>query len=170
MPGMIPYAMDATGVSKYTHWSCYYEIFTTLELQGGNYTQGICQAGSGYAWGFSFLLTFVTSVLTLVFTLIMYGLWFEIRRHDNSSQEVGEFMDAVTMVSLAQRQYGPKIGEWSSYTLQREVVAGKAGMSFADGEKLVQRRKRNVPSRDEQEYGDPRAGDWGGDVYFTDSR
>lgn len=74
------------------------------------------------------------------------------------------------MVTFAQQQYGPKIGEWSSDTLQREIVAGKVGMSFADYADDVKLRRRKVPTRREQEYGDPRAGDWGGEVYVSDLR
>lgn len=170
MPGMVPYPLDSTGSSKYTHWLCGTKVYTIETLSGSSDVVGTCRAGSNYAWGFSFLLTFVTSVLTLIFTLIMYWLWYEIRRHGKSGLQVGAFKDAVTMVTLAQQQYGSKVGEWSSDTLQREVVAGKVGMSFADSEKVFLRRMRNVPSRDEDEYGDPRGGEWGGEVYVTDSR
>jgi hypothetical protein len=165
---MIPYPLASTGTSKYTHWLCGTDVYTTETLQESQSIVGTCRAGSNYAWGFSFLLTFVTSVLTLVFTLMMYGLWYYVHRQKESSVDVGELKDAVTMVTLAQQQYGSKIGEWSSDTLQREVFAGRTGMSYT--EKVSMRRKRKVPSREEQEYGDPRAGDWGGDVYVTDSR
>ena len=76
-----------------------------------------------------------------------------------SISETGAFKDAVMMVTLAQKQYGGKIGEWSSRTLQKEVVEGRVGMSFVDDGFL---RRREVRSRDEREFGDPRAGDWVG--------
>ena len=77
-------------------------------------------AGSGYAWGFSFLLTLIVCLCNLVFVLLMYVLWIDARRHDGAGTEVGELKGAVTMVTLAQKQYGEKVGEWSSSTLQKE--------------------------------------------------
>jgi hypothetical protein len=97
----------------------------------------------------------------------MYALEFDTRRYDDSIEEVGEFKDAITMVTQAQEQYGMKIGEWSSSTLQREIVAGKVGISSADDVVL---RKINNRARGELELGDPRAGDWGGDVIISSQR
>lgn len=162
MPGIVPYANSSTTASKYTHWICGEQVFETRELEYR--VAGLCRAGNGYAWGFSFLLTFLTSVLTLVFVLLMYALWLGVRQYDISSSETGEFKDAVTMVTLAQKQYGGKIGEWSSSTLQKEIVDGKLGISFVDDKFL---RRREVLPQDEREFGDPRAGDWGGDVVLS---
>ena len=170
MPGMVPYANSSTAASKYTHCICGERVFEAAHLPHGDFSgtvAGLCRAGNGYAWGFSFLLTFLTSVLNLGFVLLMYALWFGVRRHGGPWSETGAFKDAVMMVTLAQKQYGGKIGEWSSRTLQKEVVEGRVGMSFVDDGFL---RRREVRSRDEREFGDPRAGDWGGDVVVADHR
>ena len=172
MPGIVLYPNSTTSASEYTHWACGERVFDAKDLgQRGDDVSGtiagLCRAGNGYAWGFSFLLTFLTSILNLAFVLLMYALWLGVRRHDISSSETGEFKDAVMMVTLAQRQYGGKIGEWSSSTLQKEIVEGKAGMSFVDDRFL---RRRDVRPRGEREFGDPRAGDWGGDVVVSDHR
>ena len=151
---------------------CGERIFAADHLQQYNHGVGsvsaTCQAGSGYSWGFSFLLTFVTSVLNLVFVILMYLIATEARRHGEWTKDVGEFKDAVTMVTLAQQQYGDKIGDWSSSTLQKEIVGGQVGMTFSDTQLLTKRK--NGLSSAEREFGDPRAGDWGGEVYVSDQR
>jgi hypothetical protein len=174
MPGIVPYTNSTSSTSKYTHWICGERVFEINEVHenllsdaAGDAIAGLCRAGNGYAWGFSFLLTFLTSILNLSFVLLMYALWLGVRRHDISPSDTGEFKDAVMMVTLAQKQYGGKIGDWSSSTLQKEIVKGQAGMSLVDDRLL---RRRDVGSRDEREFGDPRAGDWGGDVVVSDQR
>ena len=97
----------------------------------------------------------------------MYALWLDVRRHHKSSRAVGQMKDAVTMVTLAQTQYGPKIGEWSSATLQKKIANGKSGMTFAQDDHL---RKRPATSLPEHEFGDPYGGDWGGDVEVAERR
>ena len=172
MPGILPYQDSSDSVSEYSHWSCADEIFQKQDLSqyagAVGTANGICRAGSGYQWGFSFLLTFVVCILNLIFTLIMYALWWDVHRHGNASEtKPGVFKDAVTMVTMAQSQYGAKVGEWSSATLQRVVVNGRNGMTFAGDEHL---RRRAVSSPGQQELGDPLRGDWGGNVVVEDRK
>ena len=113
------------------------------------------------------MMTFVVCVLNLIFVLIMYALWFDVYRHDAANKEVGEFKDAVTMVTSAQKQYGEKLSEWNSEMLQRLVVKGKVGITFGDDSGL---RKRAVAIENEyRALGHPHMGDWGGDVAITDT-
>ncbi|KAK5133571.1 hypothetical protein LTR08_007610 [Meristemomyces frigidus] len=166
MPGIITWPDEAP---RYTHWDCGGSIIETawLAQASGNAT-GVCQAGARYAWGFSFQLTLVVALLTMVFALIMCGLSLEAKPRGRRAHAAdhGVFKDAVTMVTQAQRQYGGRVGEWSAMTLQKEVVKGKRGMSFASGaprpaEQRVSGRRRRMS---DDEFGDPLGGDWGGDV------
>jgi len=151
LPGIITWPDAAP---HYTHWDCAGVVVETSWLSkiSGNAT-GECQAGARYAWGFSFLLTFLVSVLSFAFALIMYVLWLGVREF--AGNEYGNFKDAVTMVTQAQGQYGEKVGEWSASTLQKEVVKGKQGMTTAS----ARRRKASDVA-----FGDPLRGDWGGDA------
>ena len=183
MPGIIPYAntTESTAISQYSHWACgdivvgvthlsKFMDTNSLEYTTGNETvTGICQAGKGYAWGFSFLFTFVVCVLQLTFVLVMYALWFGVhRRRTKKPAGLGVFKDAVTMVSLAQWQCGERLDNWSSERLKQELVDGGKGMTFADEATLVKRRKPR--SRSLNEFGESRGGGWGGKVVIDDSR
>ena len=177
MPGIVPFPNITNTVSEYDHWLCgTMTIINTNELtqyvdrtDGAGSATGICQAGSGYIRGFSFLLTFVVCVVQLAFVLVMYALWIDVhwtqagRRNDS-----GQFKDAVTMVVQAQRQHGPNIDEWSAKTLQEEIVSGKFGMSFV--EDVENLRKRRSAAQSEQEFGDPNSGDWGSDIVVDSHR
>ncbi|KAK5124885.1 hypothetical protein LTR85_001075 [Meristemomyces frigidus] len=165
MPGIITWPDKAP---RYTHWDCSGVLVETAWFES-EYAEGWCRAGAGYVWGFSFLLTLVVSILTMVFAMIMFGLWLHVRPRGGSdtghAADHGVFKDAVTMVTQAQSQYGGKVGEWSARTLQKEVVKGKQGMSFASGATTAAQRapgRRRKTSDDE--FGDPLVGDWGVDV------
>lgn len=134
MPGIVTWPDLAP---HYTHWDCGGTIIESSRLisHSGNAT-GVCQAEATYAWGFSFLLTFLVSVLTFVFALIVYALWSGVRRH--GGHDHGSFKDAIVMVTQAQAIYGAQIGECSASSLQREITKGKQGMTTAST------RKRNV--------------------------
>lgn len=134
MPGIVTWPDLAP---HYTHWDCGGTIIESSWLipDSGNAT-GVCQAEATYAWGFSFLLTFLVSVLTFVFALIIYALWSEVRRHGGDDH--GSFKDAILMLTQAQATYGAQIGEWSASSLQREITKGKQGMTTAST------RKHNV--------------------------
>lgn len=173
MPGIVPYANTSDTVSKYSHWVCGDSIVATKNLTqyandiypyDGTIT-GMCQAGSGYVWGFSFLMTFLVAVLNLVFVLVMYALWIDVQRHHVLSKDVGEFKAAVTMVTNAQSQYGAKVGDWSARTLQKKVMKGRRGVTYAHASEL---RSRKLATQGEEELGDPLGGDWGGDVVEED--
>lgn len=125
MPGIIPYPKR----SPYSHWTCEGNIYATdwFDLQTGNIT-GVCQAGSKYVWGFSFLLTFVVSILTFVFAVMMYALWLD-TRGAGLARDHSAFKDAVEMVTQAQTQYGEQIDEWTAGDLQKKVMRGSSGMT-----------------------------------------
>ena len=72
------------------------------------------------------------------------------------------------MATMAQQQYGGRIGEWSASALQKEIIGGQAGMSFVNDKMLSRRRKVAPVKDDERELGDPRGGDGGGDVVLLD--
>lgn len=123
--------------------------FSNVPDTYGQTATGICRTRNGYAWGFSFLLTFVVALLNLVFVLIMYGLWLDTHRQRKQMEHPiglgGEFKDAVTMVSAAQRQYGADLDSWGTRALQKKVVKGWVGLGIMpDGEDegMVVRRKK----------------------------
>lgn len=153
MPGIVTWPDQAP---HYTHWDCGGEIVETSQLRAyaGNVT-GLCQAGPTYAWGFSFLFTFLVSIFTFTFALTMYGLWLEV--HKYGAKEHGNFKNAVTMVTQAQARYGEKVGDWSASTLEKEIVKGQQGMTTAS-------IKSGKATDKDYVFGDPFRGDWGGNV------
>jgi len=122
-------------------------------------TVGFCMAGSNYVWGFSFLFSLIVCVLHLAFTLLMYGIWASIRSHSRGKREPAHslFRDATFMITSAQTQYGGQIREWSAQTLERDIVNGKKGLSLQETSYVRKRRSH-------KDLGDPREGDWGGNV------
>jgi len=160
-----------TSSAGYSHWDCGEQIVLNDWLDSGGWssedgltsihTIGFCMSGQNYLWGFSFMLTFVVSVLHLVFTLLMYAIWFNVRAHTLGTPKESHslFFDATLMVTSAQAQYGDQLCEWSAKTLERDIVKGKKGLTL---QKTSHLRKR----RSHYDLGDPREGDWGGDVIF----
>ncbi|KAK5163944.1 uncharacterized protein LTR77_010340 [Saxophila tyrrhenica] len=182
-PGIIPYPEFHSPYTKNRYWACGEMLVDARQItnfqssQYGHFTvsnpstTGLCRATTGYVWGFSFLLTFLTAILNLVIVLVMYALWFDVCRHRRAkegrgtkSYVSGQFKDAVQMVMSAQQQYGSGIAEWDARSLEKEVVKGNVGMGIANEREdgLVQRKG----SQRSEELGDPNGGDWGGDVEF----
>ena len=145
----------------YTAWDCGGNLLLndwmpswnegTLEIDAA----GFCQAGQTYVWGFSFVLTFAVCCLHLTFTILMYMVWHGARARPGQTAITpgGLFKDAALMVSKAQAQYGDDIGSWSAKNLEKEVVHGKKGMSFNEGQ---------AARTSGAEFGDPNSGHWGG--------
>lgn len=176
MPGIIPYAnnkTDSAGKPVYRFWQCGYDTLVDshslvqspdfdLYADPEDQAVGICQADKTYAWGFSFLFSFLVVVLHLLFVVVMYVLWLLSRPGGKTSLRSaapGIFPDAVTMVTQAQKQYGSRLDEWTAAGLNKEILHGQTGMSFAADEGL---RKRKAEQS--QTLGDAHGGDWGGDA------
>jgi uncharacterized membrane protein len=156
-PGIIPYPSEPNEVTKYRYWICDLTIIDVKNLT--NYARifhsgeearmtGICRAGTGYTWGFSFLLTFIVAIMNLVFVLLMYALWLDVLRHhvshDGDKHKAGYLKDALTMVTTAQQQYGMEIGTWSTRSLSKDIMKGWRGLghSFSDETEMSLRKRR----------------------------
>ena len=133
-------------------WICDGVTFNTVDftnLGGSPYANitVICQAGSDYQWGFSFLLLFIVCVFQMLFAAIMYGLCIEARRNSLTTQYRIERVDpwnghvhhapkyytsvmghATNMVAQAEKAYGDDIKVWSTKKLDNTVWRGKRGM------------------------------------------
>ena len=157
MPGIVPYPdsdIHPSETTQYRHWLCGSGLlidsrsllqsshYDRLNLEGDQYA-GVCQADETYAWGFSFLLTLTVAAMHLFFVLIMYTLWLVNRKAWKASDRAlapGTFSDAVTMVTQAQKQNGSDIVDWTPERQRREIVKGKAGMSFRSDYGLRRRK------------------------------
>lgn len=182
MPGIIPFSNVTTArtgsKSPYTHWICgekvvdVADIHQFAEVYGykDNAATGICQSGTKYAWGFSFLFTLCVAILHLAFTLEMYALELSAIRTapplDRQGAK-GEFKDAVTLVTQAQGQFGDQVAGWSAEGLRKRLYGGREGMSFAS-----RSRAQDPGEKDEHgtevTLGDTYGGDWGGRVVLED--
>lgn len=150
----------------YTHWDCADKLVVNDWIRPDKNSwafqaiesQGVCMADSRYAWGFSFLLTLVTCILNFLFAVIMYGVWWDLRRHADGKLEPPHslFKDAAVMISMAQEQYGERMFGWSAQTMDRDILKGRQGMN------LRERRKSVASASREDDLGDPRDGEWGG--------
>lgn len=181
-PGIIKYPEFRNPVSKYRWWNCNEYLIDAMQLINfpdfatpptQDALTGMCRSGSGYVWGFSFLLTLVASVLHLIFVLVLYALWMDVGRHWRARkgqrgklENIGQFKDAVQMVVSAQRHYGTGIAEWDAASLEKEIMKGKLGMGHevGSGHGVV----RRDASRRSKDLGDPNGGHWGGDVDLDD--
>ncbi|KAK3703693.1 hypothetical protein LTR37_014271 [Vermiconidia calcicola] len=138
MPGIVPYQSVSTPLSESLHWICSDEEFQKSDLgQVDEYDNPvglavICRAGTGFVWGFSFLLSFMVCSMNLIFVLIMYALWVGTLRHPVPSAAVSHFKDAAIMISSAQKEYGVDCAEWDAKDLKRIVVRGNVGMRSAE--------------------------------------
>ncbi|KAK3669925.1 hypothetical protein LTR78_010176 [Recurvomyces mirabilis] len=149
----------------YTHWLCGADtVFVPVpgrdpegrmdgSVLGTNETidvfTSICRAGSRYAWGFSFLLSFLTAVLNIFALAILCAMWMGVR---GVRFEQGTLRDAVIMVSQAKRDHGEMVGEWSARALRREVEKGKVGMTTNEG--LRRRDREGVKDGARRRYAD----------------
>lgn len=172
MPGILPYdnRTDSAGKEHPRYWQCGYDQLIDSHglIQSPDFdvnsrvddqSAGTCQADTSYAWGFSFLFSLLMAILHLLFTLLMYALWFANRRGwkaSNRSVAPGTFPDAVMMVTQAQKHYDVYLDEWTATGLKKEIEQGKLGMSLV-GDESLRRRKRNESSA----LGDVHHGDWG---------
>ena len=93
---------------------------------------GTCLAGTGYVWGFSFLMTFLVAILNLIFVLLIYGLWYFVCRPASPINTTSQFSDAVTLVTKAQQQYGDDVREWEPKKLEKEILKGRHGIKISD--------------------------------------
>lgn len=154
--------------NQYSHWDCGGALLRNEWMSIDGYigddglriqSTGFCMSGQNYAWGFSFVLTFIVSILHLVFTLLMYAIWYSVRSQpgEKPEQPHSAFYDAIFMVTNARAQHGDQISDWSARTLERDILRGKKGLSL-QGMSIVRKRRSHT------DLGDPRAGDWGGDV------
>lgn len=182
MPGIIPFSNTTPATthsrSKYTHWLCGRQVFNVANIHqfadiygyDPDASTGICQSGSLYAWGFSFLFTLCLLVLNLAFTLLMYALEISAIRHAPPMERQGargQFKDAVTLVTQAQARFGREVAEWSAEGLRKRLYGGDRGMSFA-GRPGRWDLENEEAKGSEVKLGDGYGGDWGGPVVIEE--
>jgi len=120
--------------------------FSNYEHSGHYNVTGLCQAGNVYEWGFSYLLLLFTCIAQSLFAIIMYALWFEVRRNSTTvtrrtkkvwANGVVEWekddypsvmSHATEMVRQAEEAYGEGVKTWSAVELDNIVWKGKEGM------------------------------------------
>lgn len=145
---MLSFQLFGTGPNGVPNdWICDGLDFRTLDFNAGNIT-GHCQAGADYQWGFSFLLTFIVSILNFLFVVTMYALWMDATRNmaavtmqtavrdaygqATASKVNADFPsilgNATNMVRQAEEVYGEDVKKWSARKLEETVWRGKAGM------------------------------------------
>ncbi|KAK3629463.1 hypothetical protein LTR56_018002 [Elasticomyces elasticus] len=173
MPGFLSWPMGKG--RAYTHWLCgNSDVFIPWrngadsqermkgQLLGTNDEDifaPICRSGSKYAWGFSYLLSFITAILNLAAASIMCAMWVSVRR---VQAEQGTLKDALVMVTQAGRDYGERVGEWNAKTLLAEVENGKVGMTMNQG---LRRRRDTIGEYERQDkHGQSSSGNLGGKV------
>ena len=127
-------------------------IYTSEADQNQEGSAGICLAGAYYQWGFSFLLTFIVSILNLLCVSMLYGLWIDARRDGDikrvkeavpserepscastyrSVNSPGHLRNALIIAHQAERQYGADVHEWQSWRLRR-IWNGEGELRFGD--------------------------------------
>ena len=134
-------------ITDYSRWDCSSLVVATYnmtmfsDLAQRSLVQatvtGFCQAGIGYAWGFSFLMTFLVCILNVVFVAMMYGIWFGVCGWKGRGWVSDEFKDAVMLVTQAEREYGPEIAGWNADELQEHILRGgrSLGMRYMGGQR-----------------------------------
>ena len=136
---------NKTGAPDY--WLCDQIILNADSLNTGTNVTGLCTASTSYQWGFSFIILIINCVLNFTFTLVMYGLWIEARRHkpvslnedagSDSGDESGSvtrtdapslLRDVMLIASNAEKRYGEEVKGWSSAKLHERVWKGRNGL------------------------------------------
>ena len=86
---------------------------------------GVCRATRSYVWGFSVLLLFIVSILTLVFSLTMTALW--------------AWAEATSELARSQRSLGPTRAALDLATFVRDEVR-TASTAAADVDSLSEKQ------------------------------
>lgn len=129
-----------------SHWNCNGRIFSSSSFlpydpdipQSGQ--NGVCRSGSRFAWGFSFLLLFVTACLNLVFALVMYLIWLSTREKTTTmsdgsvpiKREHNIVLDAIALSTQAQEHYGQDVAKWNARSVKHRILKGRKGMTRAE--------------------------------------
>ena len=129
---------------EYLGYSCAGQLIRRPWLTGGSsqYVEGICMASTDYAWGFSFHLVFLTSILSGVVVAILYSLWLYAYRLVPDRVETSTFLDAALMTSSAQQRFGANVHEWKVKQVDDVILKGEQGIGDPDGASYL--RLRNI--------------------------
>jgi hypothetical protein len=136
---------NKTGAPNY--WLCDTIILNADSLNTGTNVTGLCTASTSYQWGFSFIILIIICVLNFTFTIVMYGLRIEARRHkpvslnEHAGSDSGDasglitltdapslLRDVILIASNAENQYGEEVKGWSSAKLDECVWKGRNGL------------------------------------------
>lgn len=113
---------------------------------------GSCEPRPTYRWGFSFLLLFVTVLLTTIWTIGMYIMWLDAylySRFDRAHRDMGTHRAALDFAAAMRKDIGEDTTEdLSNSELKKRVKKGlngwRVGYDMMDGEKVPLSRAQEL--------------------------
>jgi hypothetical protein len=113
---------------------------------------GSCEPRPTYRWGFSFLLLFVTVLLTTIWTIGMYIMWLDAylySRFDRAHRDMGTHRAALDFAAAMRKDIGEDTTEdLSNSELKKRVKRGlngwRVGYDMMDGEKVPLSRAQEL--------------------------
>ena len=108
---------------------------------------GICQAGTTYQWGFSFLALLAFCITTTLYAVTMYSLWLRTylhsRRH-RAGQRLGLFKAVMDFSDALKAQVGEDCADKSEKQLEDLVNSHELGISCTNVDELPPPRRRST--------------------------
>ena len=134
---------DSTPSGQYTglaYNSYLYNDWTNAQFiyQNTTYTYADIQANGqcvqasppGYSWGFSFILLFVTALLTTIWSIGMYIMWLDAHlhsRYNRAGRRMGPFRAALDLAKALHKDMGEDAAEHLSNSEIKDLL--KRGMN-----------------------------------------
>lgn len=143
--------MDSSGsragiafdMSKYNDWTQAQFIYeNTTYTYADVQTNGQCVQAipPGYSWGFSFILLFVTALLTTIWSFGMYIMWLDAHlhsRYDRAGRRMGPYRAALDLAKALRKDMGEDAAEHLSnseikHLLERGMNGHMIGYELLD--------------------------------------
>jgi hypothetical protein len=127
----------------------YYAIKTTAFNQTWIQDKSSCLSLNQYKWGFSSLLLFCFSILTVIFGMVMAYLQWEVYWHsriDRCRVESSIYGDVVNLAAELQKRAAEPIETMSAYELSRSAKRDREGMRIETDALPVTRAEERHPT------------------------
>jgi hypothetical protein len=98
----------------------------------------VCLPGETYQWGFSFYVSFLTSVLLWLWSLVMYTMWMDAHRNSRFDQagehgKLGLFKAVMILSQSIRREFGQEAEKLTDKALVAKVSRSKEGLLLSVG-------------------------------------
>lgn len=124
-----PPTLDFVDVRYLNYWSADNVTFNSTWIEA----KSICQPSDRYQWGISFLMLFIFCVLTVVFVILLCGVWYNVywnSRADGLAHDFNVFSAVMDLASSIVEELGPDAALLSPKDLKEAVLESTGAMTI----------------------------------------